>query len=189
LLTFVDRAMAAGVDLVQIRERDLSGQEQFSLTQRIAAIASGRRTKVLLNDRADIAAACQGTGVHLTTRSLPVGVIRKTFGDELLIGASTHTLAEAREAEDGGANFVVFGPVFETESKRIYGNPVGVAALRQVTGNLRIPVLAIGGIKLTNYLQVREAGAQGIAAISLFTEAEDLQQLVRNLKKGEEWSY
>jgi thiamine-phosphate pyrophosphorylase len=122
--------------------------------------------------------------VHLTTRSLPVGVVRKTFGEDLLIGASTHTLAEAREAEDGGANFVVFGPVFETESKRIYGKPPGVAALRRITGKLQIPVLAIGGIKLTNYTQVMEAGAQGIAAISLFTDAEDLQHLVRKVKEG-----
>jgi thiamine-phosphate pyrophosphorylase len=175
--------MAAGVDLVQLRERDLPAREVASLTETMVGMARGSETCVLVNDRADIAAACKGAGVHLTTRSVDVGVIRKTFGGELLIGASTHSLEEARAAEAGGANFIVFGPVFETESKKIYGEPVGLEALREVAGNLQIPVLAIGGIKLTNFKETLRAGAKGIAAISLFTEAVDLHCLVRNLKE------
>jgi thiamine-phosphate pyrophosphorylase len=169
---------------VQIRERDLRGGELFSLTRRLAEIARAYKTQVLVNDRADIAAACVGVGVHLTTRSMPVEVVRKTFGDELLIGVSTHSLAQAREAEEGGANFIVFGPVFETASKQLYGAPVGLNALHEVASKLTIPVLALGGIKLSNFKDALRAGAKGVAAISLFKEANDLHNLVRTIKEG-----
>jgi thiamine-phosphate pyrophosphorylase len=175
--------LRAGVDRLQIRERDLSGRELFALTQRIAEMARAYKTQILVNDRADIAAACVGVGVHLTTRSMPVAVVRKSFGDELLIGASTHTLAEAREAEAGGANFIVFGPVFETASKMMYGEPVGLAALDEVSNQLTIPVLALGGVKLSNCKEALATGAQGIAAISLFTEANNLRDLARTIKE------
>ncbi len=184
LTEFVGQAFCAGVDLVQIRERDLRGGELFSLTKRIAEIARPHKGQVLVNDRADIAAACMGVGVHLTTRSMPVEVVRKTFGDELLIGASTHSFAEARDAEEGGANFIVFGPIFETASKKLYGAPVGLAALHQVASILTIPVLALGGIKLSNFKDTLAAGANGVAAISLFTEANDLHNLARTIQEG-----
>jgi thiamine-phosphate pyrophosphorylase len=183
LAEFVRRACLAGVDLLQIRERDLSARQLFSLTSRIADIARVHNTQVLVNDRADIAAACPGVGVHLTTRSLRPAVIRKTFGDNLLIGASTHSMTEAREAADGGANFIVFGPIFATESKQIYGEPVGLEALQEVTRQLQIPVLALGGIKLSNFKDTLAAGAIGIAAISLFTHSSDLQATVQTIKK------
>jgi thiamine-phosphate pyrophosphorylase len=170
--------------MVQIREPDLQGRELFSLTEELAKIARQSKTRILVNDRADIAACCQGVGVHLTTRSLSVAVVRKTFGDDLLIGASTHTLAEAKEAEAGGANFIVFGPVFETESKKIYGEPVGLEALKEVADNLQIPVLALGGINLSNCKAALAKGAAGIAAISLFADANDLSSVVRKIKQG-----
>ncbi len=173
--------MAAGVDWIQLRERDLSARSQFELAATLAESARLRGVRLFINDRADIAARL-GLGVHLTTRSLTAATIRRTFGAELFIGVSTHTLAEAREAERGGANFVVFGPVFETASKRAYGEPVGLAALKMVTAALQIPVLALGGIKLSNLAAIEESGAAGIAAISLFTEADDLAALVRTIK-------
>jgi thiamine-phosphate pyrophosphorylase len=169
--------------MVQIREPDLSAGQLFALTRRIAELARAEKRQVLVNDRADIAAACDGAGVHLTTRSLPVAVVRRRFGRDLLIGASTHTLAEAREAEAGGADFIVFGPVFETQSKKLYGEPVGLPALSAVAGQLRIPVLALGGIKLTNFNDALRAGARGVAAISLFSESLDLPSLVRTIKE------
>jgi thiamine-phosphate pyrophosphorylase len=183
LTEFALEAFSAGVDLLQIRERDLCARHLFSLTSRIAELARPYKAKVLVNDRADIAAAFAGVGVHLTTRSMPVALVRKTFGDGLLIGASTHTLAEAMEAEEGGANFVVFGPVFETESKKMYGEPVGLQALHEVASRIKIPLLALGGIKLSNCEAALVAGAKGIAAISLFTEGGDLQTIVRTIKQ------
>ena len=181
LLAFIGRALSGGVDLVQIRERDLTASDIFSLAKITARIARQYDARVLINDRADIAAA-SNTGVHLTTRSLRAETVRETLGPDILIGASTHTIEEAVEAECGGADFVVFGPVFETESKKIYGPPVGLEALGEVAGRLDIPVLALGGIKLSNFTHALDRGAAGIAAISLFTEAEDIESVVREIK-------
>jgi thiamine-phosphate pyrophosphorylase len=183
LIDFLDEALSAGVDMVQIRERDLSASELFSLAEPVASSASKAGAKLLVNDRADVA-ACLNCGVHLTTRSLPARAVRSAFGPEMLVGVSTHTTEEARMAENGGADFIVFGPVFETESKKVYGESVGIEALRTVSRGVRIPVLALGGIRLTNYQEALDAGAAGVAAISLFTEADDLNQVVREIKSS-----
>jgi thiamine-phosphate pyrophosphorylase len=181
LIEFLARALAAGVDMLQLRERDLSAWALLELADAVAPLARSSHTAMLINDRADVA-ACAGTGVHLTTRSLTPDVVRRAFGQEMLIGASTHNLSEAEAAEAAGANFIVFGPVFETASKKIYGPPVGVHALEAVTSRVRIPVLALGGIDLQNFRTALDAGAAGIAAISMFVEADDLQAVVNEIK-------
>jgi thiamine-phosphate pyrophosphorylase len=181
LIDFIDNALAAGIDMVQIREPDLPARDVFNVACRAADSAARWGAKVLVNDRADIAAAA-GTGVHLTTRSIDVAVIRRCFSQDILIGASTHSLREARAAEADGADFVVFGPVFETESKRIYGPPVGIESLRETASRLRVPVLALGGVTASNFRLPLEAGAAGIAGISLFTDTADLSSLVRAIK-------
>jgi thiamine-phosphate pyrophosphorylase len=137
--------------------------------------------KILINDRADVAAS-SAAGVHLTTRSMPVEVVRAAFGSQILIGASTHTIDEVEAAEAGGADFVVFGPVFETPSKREYGAPVGLDALQLVATRSGIPVLALGGVSLSNYKHALDAGAAGVAGISMFIEAMDLAALVAEIK-------
>jgi thiamine-phosphate pyrophosphorylase len=109
-------------------------------------------------------------------------VVRKSCGPELLIGASTHSLNEARLASDMGADFVLFGPVFETESKREYGAPQGVRKLREVSSALKeFPVIAIGGVTLQNAGECIKAGAAGVAAISLFSDAQGLKSVVDTL--------
>jgi thiamine-phosphate pyrophosphorylase len=168
--------------MVQIRERDLSAKELFLLARRVNRLASGHEARLLINDRADVAASA-GAGVHLTTRSMRVDAVRKTFGD-MLIGASTHSMKEALGAESGGADFIVFGPVFETESKKIYGPPVGLEALGEVASRLKIPVIAIGGVNLDNYHLALDRGAAGVAAISLFADAKDLRAVVQRIKSG-----
>jgi thiamine-phosphate pyrophosphorylase len=181
LIEFADRAVAAGVDMVQIRERDLPARDVLFVIESIAESAHSTGARVLVNDRADIAASA-GTGVHLTTRSLTVEVVRAGFGPDTLVGVSTHEFDDVRAAEQGGADFVVFGPVFETASKKEYGEPVGVEALHQVAACLSIPVLALGGIKLSNFREVLDAGAAGVAGISMFIEAQDLGGLVATIK-------
>jgi thiamine-phosphate pyrophosphorylase len=168
-LRFVRAAVEAEVVLLQIREKSLPARVLYELATRAAEITRGSKTRLLVNDRADIARAAGADGVHLTSQSLPAGVVRRTFGSEFLIGVSTHSLDEARAARDGGADFVVFGPVFETESKRGFGAPQGLDKLRQVADELRgFQVLAIGGISLENAGACFDAGASGVAAISLF---------------------
>jgi thiamine-phosphate pyrophosphorylase len=168
-LRFVRAVVEAEVVLLQIREKSLPARVLYELATRAAEITRDSKTRLLVNDRADIARAAGADGVHLTSQSLPAGVVRRTFGSEFLIGVSTHSLDEARAARDGGADFVVFGPVFETESKRGFGAPQGLDKLRQVADELRgFPVLAIGGISLENAGACFDAGASGVAAISLF---------------------
>lgn len=173
---FIERAIAAGIDMIQIREPDLSARQLCSVMG-----SAAKDAKILINDRADVAASSAG-GVHLTTRSMPVEVVRAAFGSQILIGASTHTIDEVEAAEAGGADFVVFGPVFETPSKRKYGAPVGLDTLEQVAMLSGIPVLALGGVNLSNYKRALDAGAAGVAGISMFIEAMDLASLVAEIK-------
>jgi thiamine-phosphate pyrophosphorylase len=171
ILELVQAAVNAEVPLFQIREKMLPGRVLYDLVLRAVSIAQGSVTKLLVNDRADIARAAGADGVHLTTHSLPAAVVRSAFGPEFLIGVSSHSLEEAQAARDGGADFVVFGPVFETESKRVFGPPQGSDKLREVTRELNeFPVFAIGGITFDNIAACLEAGAAGIAAIRLFSD-------------------
>jgi thiamine-phosphate pyrophosphorylase len=179
----LERAIACGVDLVQLRELDLSAREIFVLTKTVLERARPHGCSVLVNDRADIAAAC-GAGVHLTTRSVRPAVIRRVFGNKLLMGVSTHNVGEVQEAQDAGADFVVFGPVFETETKRRYGPPLGLSCLEEVAARFDIPVLALGGISETNFREALRAGAAGIAGISIFTDSKDLKALVVSVKEA-----
>jgi thiamine-phosphate pyrophosphorylase len=183
ILQFVRAAVDAEVPLFQIRERSLSGRVLFELVVRAAEITRGSKTRLLVNDRSDIARAAGADGVHLTTQSLPVEVVRNVFGAEFVIGVSTHSLDEARVAQAGGADFVVFGPVFETESKRAYGEPQGLEKLREVTRALEeFPVVAIGGIELQNVGACFEAGARGVAAIRLLNDAENMASIVETIR-------
>jgi thiamine-phosphate pyrophosphorylase len=183
ILRLVRAAVDAEVPLFQIREKSLHARVLFDLVARAAETTRGSNTRLLVNDRSDIAGAAGADGVHLTTRSLPVEVVRNTFGAEFLIGVSTHSLAEARAAEEAGADFVVFGPVFKTESKRAYGEPQGLDKLREVTRALgEFPVMAIGGITLGNAGECFEAGAGGVAAIRMLNHAEDMSSIVRAIR-------
>lgn len=162
-------AVDKGVSLFQIREKTLSGRVLYELTLRAAEITRGSSMRLLVNDRSDIARAAGANGVHLTSQSLPANVVRETCGPGFLIGVSTHSREEVLAARNQGADFVVFGPVFETGSKLAFGAPQGLDKLREVSSEAgRFPVLAIGGISLENMQSCLEAGARGVAAISMF---------------------
>lgn len=165
LFWVVEEAFKAGVKALQIREKDLSSRELVNLSERLYERARRYKAKVLINDRIDIAVATGLDGVHLGVNSLPVDVVRRKWGD-LLIGVSTHSLEEALEAQSGGADFITFGPVYETPSKIKYGPPKGIEALKEVCSKVSIPVFAIGGINIDNIKEVMNAGAYGVALIS-----------------------
>ena len=181
ILRLVKAAVDAEVPLFQIREKSLPGRALYELVVHVVSITRGSKTRVIVNDRADVALAAGADGVQLTAHSLPADVVRRTCVAEFLIGVSTHSLEEAQAARAGGADFVVFGPVFETESKRVFGPPQGLDKLREVTRALNdFPVLAIGGITLDNIRACLDAGARGVAGISLFNTPE-IYEALRNV--------
>jgi len=173
--------VAAGIDMIQLRERGLSTRALLALAEAAVAWAQGTPTRILVNDRLDVALAARAAGVHLPARGLPVADVRRAYPD-LLVGASCHNLDELRRAEAGGADFVVFGPLYETASKKPYGPPLGVEKLAEAVRAAKIPVLALGGITLENAAPCLAAGAAGLAAISLFQQAADLADTARRLR-------
>ena len=184
ILDQVSAAVSAGVDLVQIREKRLSARVLFQLTQRAATLTRRTATRLLVNDRADVVASAGADGVHLTTQSIDAQTIRRVFGSQLLIGTSTHSLEEAESARDGGADFVVFGPVFPTVSKQTYGKPVGARELERAARELRpFPLLALGGITTENAADCLRAGASGIAGISLFADPSTIATAVGRIRR------
>ena len=185
LLALVRAAVEARVTLVQLREKGLTARVLFELAAAAAQIARGSETRVLVNDRADIARAAGCDGVHLTTSSLDTAVMRRAFGGEFLIGVSAHTLDEARAAHAGGADFAVFGPVFDTPSKRAYGPPVGLGALTEAALELsRFPLVALGGVGEDEVEKVLRAGAAGVAGIRLFSDGQNLARIVHHIGRA-----
>ncbi|MCA1578813.1 MAG: thiamine phosphate synthase [Acidobacteria bacterium] len=173
ILHLVETAVFVGLPLFQIREKNLPVRVLYELVYRAAEITRGTATRLLVNDRFDVARAAGADGVHLTASSMPPRVVRETCGEDFVIGVSTHSLESARAARHGGADFVVFGPVFETESKRAYGPPQGLEKLREVATALEgFPVLAIGGITIDNAESCFAVGASGVAGISWFNRPD-----------------
>ena len=181
LLTVIEQAIAAAVDLIQIRERDLPTRQLLFLVEAAVTRAHGTPSRLLVNDRLDVALAAGAAGVHLPAHGFPVAELRGRYPD-LLLGVSCHNHDELRKAEHGGADFAVFGPVFETPSKKAYGPPLGLEKLAEATRAVAIPVLALGGITLANAADCLRAGAAGLAAISLFQNASNLAETVSRLR-------
>ena len=173
-------AAAAGVDWVQVREKGLSDAALLALARDVQSAVAGSATRVLVNGRPDVAVAAGAAGVHLPEEGLPLPEVRRAF-PALVLGASCHSLAAARRAEEGGADFVVLGPVFPTPGKE--ARSLGAQALSEVAAALRVPVYAIGGVDAANAARAVAAGARGLAAIRLFLDPpEPLDALVARLK-------
>lgn len=182
LVELAARAADARISIFQLREKSLTTRVLYELAVRCAEAVRDSRTLILVNDRADVARAAGCHGVHLTTRSLEAAIIRNAFASDFVVGVSTHTLEEARAARDGGANFALFGPVFDTPSKRAYGPPVGLDSLREASQALApFPLLALGGINEETAAASLRAGAAGLAAIRLFADEDDLKGLMSRL--------
>ncbi len=183
LLHAVRQALDGGVRAVQLREKDLPVRELLTLSRDVRAITLEYGAKLFINDHVDVAAAVEADGVHLGHQSMPVSAVRKLVGNKMLIGVSTHTLEEARAAESGGADFMTFGPVYETPSKKQYGAPAGLEALRGVARAVDAPVFALGGIKSRNIGHVLWAGAHGVSMISTIFCAEDIKKAAKNISE------
>jgi len=172
LLWVLEQALDGGVKAIQLREKDLSGRDLFSLAEKVCKLCQAYNAALFINDRIDVALAVDAAGVQLSQTSLPVITTRALLGPQKIIGASTHSLQEARKAEQNGADFVLFGPVYFTASKAAYGAPQGLAALKTIVDNISLPVYAIGGIKPENIESTKKLGVRGVALISAIVSAE-----------------
>jgi thiamine-phosphate pyrophosphorylase len=171
LTAVVAECLAAGLPAVQVREKDLGAADLAALCRPLRALTRDHGAHLVVNDRVDVALAVAADGVQRTHASLPVDDIRRIAGDRLAIGASVHSLDDALDAEARGADWIVFGPVYDTPSKRRWGAPQGLERLAKVTAAVRIPVVAIGGITPERVAAVRAAGAAGVAVIAAILDS------------------
>jgi len=181
LIASVKQALRGGAKAVQLREKDLNTRELLKLAVRMRDLTEQYGARLFINDRFDIALAVGAEGVHLTQNSIPAGAVRKVVKKKLMIGVSTHSLKEAKDAEKAGADFITLGPVYRTPSKLKYGKPAGVDTLKNVCTMVNVPVFAIGGIKSRRIREVKKAGAYGVAVISEIFGAEDIEGKAREI--------
>src|SRR5262245_6316530 len=179
-LEMMTRMACCGADMMQVREKDLPAGALLSLCRRAAGAA---RAEVYVNQRVDVALSAAARGVHLPADGLPVRAVRRAWGGVLRIGVSTHSRAEAVAAQDAGADYITCGPVFDTPSKRAYGPPLGVDALREAVEAVSIPVFAIGGIHAGNVAQVARVKVAGVAMIAAVIGSDDMAAAVDRVRK------
>ena len=181
LVPLLQRVLAAGISMVQLRERDLSARELVTLAREVQAVTASARSQLLINDRIDVALALEGVGVHLRSNSLPVPVARQLLGAGRLLGVSVHGVEEARQAESQGADYIVLGPIYETPSKQMFGPPLGIHVLEKACSLVRIPIIGIGGVTAARAREMRRAGAFGAAVITAILGADDVESATREL--------
>jgi thiamine-phosphate pyrophosphorylase len=181
LVEVVECAVQGGVRAIQLREKDLDTVTQYRLAERLLPTVREAGAALLINDRVDLALGVGAAGVHLTRKSLPPREARALLGPGRLLGISCHSLADVREAAEGGVDFLVLGPVYATPSKAPYGPPIGLTAVREARALTSLPIIAIGGIKAAQVPEVVAAGADGIAVISAVVAAPDPGAAAREL--------
>jgi thiamine-phosphate pyrophosphorylase len=169
----LEGCLGAGLPAVQLREKDLPAGELARLATDLLALTRRHGARLLVNDRADVALAVGADGVHLPATGLPPAAARRVIGPTRLLGVSTHTAAEVEAAAAAGADFAVFGPVYDTPSKRTDGEPQGLDRLAAACRRSSLPVLAIGGVTAERVGEVRAAGAAGVAVIRALLGAGD----------------
>ncbi|NOZ20962.1 MAG: thiamine phosphate synthase [Planctomycetes bacterium] len=183
----IREALTGGADVVQLREKDLSARALLDLARSLKQIVSGAHAKLIINHAIDVAVAADADGVHLGWRSLSPEDARKALGPGKLIGVSVHSIEEMQKAEYGGADYVHYGPLFETPSKKGRLEPVGREGLRELKRTASIPVTAVGGIDEERAAAVVTAGADGIAVISAVMASPNPQVAVKRLKREMEF--
>jgi thiamine-phosphate pyrophosphorylase len=182
ILELIVAAVQTKISLIQIREKQLPARMLYELVAAAAENITGKtHSKLLVNDRADIALAGGADGVHLTSCSLSAGIIRRNFPKNFIVGASAHTIEKAEAARRQGADFVTFSPIYSSPGK---GNPQGIEKLREVCEHLKpFPVIALGGIDATNFAEVLKTGVSGFAAIRFLNDQKNLRTLAADFGK------
>ncbi len=173
--------LKGGAGLIQLRAIEMGSNEFFQSARETRQLTRHGGCLFIVNDRVDIALASQADGVHLGQEDLPLEVARRLLGREKIIGISTHDLSQAEEAEQGGADYIGFGPIFGTATKNTGYPPRGLGMLQEIRKAVKIPIVAIGGITENNVTQVWEAGADAAAMISALMGTEDVAEKVRRI--------
>lgn len=181
LSSILQELLMGGAKIIQLRAKEMAANEFLKLASEIRQLSRAASSLFIVNDRVDIALAAQADGVHLGQEDLPLDVARKLMGKEKIIGLSTHDLAQAQEAERGGADYIGFGPIFGTSTKETGYSPRGLAMLKEIRQAVKIPIVAIGGITEDNVSQVWAAGADAAAIISDLMGADDVAAKVRRI--------
>ena len=179
LLQVVEDAIAGGISLVQLRLKKSSTKKFYQVATGIATHLRSSPLPLIINDRVDIALACNAAGVHLGQDDLPLAVARQLLGPSKIIGISVNNPDEARRAEEGGADYLGVGPIFATSSKENLRPLLGIEGLKKVRKMTSLPLLAIGGITPENMGAVRQAGANGVAVISGILGAKDIKAQIK----------
>lgn len=175
----IEEALRGGVRAVQLRDKTLGSKELYETAYELRRLTARYGAKLFVNDRVDVALAVEADGVHIGTGSLPIYKVRRLIGERRLIGVSCHNQVQAITAQEMGADFITFGPVYYTPSKAPYGDPVGVEKLALVTEMLQIPVFALGGIKPDNCPEVVANGVRGVALISAVAAAPEPREAAK----------
>ena len=184
LVEVVAEAVAGGVTCVQLREKDCSTRDFLQEALALKALLQPLRVPLIINDRVDIALAVAADGVHLGQTDMPISLARRLLGPNCLIGISAESVADAVEAEQQGADYIGISPVFSTPTKTDTAPALGLEGIRQIRQQVRIPLVGIGGINLTNARQVLAAGADGVAVVSAIMAAVVPQQAAAALRNS-----
>lgn len=182
--TVVEAAMAGGVDVVQLREKDRSARERYHLGRKLRELTRETDVTFVVNDRVDLARAVDADGVHLGDDDLPVGVAREQLGDDAVIGRSVSFVDDARRAEKAGADYLGVGAVYATGSKDDIDDEereIGPERVAEIAAAVDVPVVGIGGVTADSAGPVVEAGADGVAVITAITRADDPAAATREL--------
>ena len=180
-LKVIKEALKGGVKAIQLREKDLSSEEMYGLAKEIRNITEKKNALLIINDRIDIALAAGADGVHLGWQSMPVKEARRILGKKKLIGVSTHSLKDAVLAQENGADFITFGTIYPTVSKEGLTDFKGPEAIKEIRKKIKIPLIAIGGIKEGNIKDVILNGADGVAVISAIMASEKPYEAAKGL--------
>jgi thiamine-phosphate pyrophosphorylase len=178
-----EKAIAGGADIIQVRDKVCGSRELSRIGRTLRTITRKTGTMFIVNDRLDVALACQADGVHLGQDDICAGVARQLAPPGFIIGVSVGTVDEALQAEQEGADYIAPGPVFSTGSKHDAGPGRGLELVREIRRRVSVPVIAIGGINFDNVQEVIAAGADGVAVISVVVGDRNITAAARKLKK------
>ena len=176
----VGELMSAGIKILQLRAKALAARDFLELARAVREITRANGCRLIVNDRVDVALACDADGVHLGQDDLPLHATRKLLPGKI-IGISTHDLEQAKQAEDGGADYIGFGPMFGTTTKETGYTARGIKMLREIHRAVQIPIVAIGGINEANVSEIWEAGADSAAIISDILGAPDITAKIKSI--------